>query len=252
MATIRILVTVCAAIFAGLTLTLGSTGLAPAAAQTAAQAPPGRPLNLLPQLGKAKKFSKQAKPARVAKARTPARAFHRTALRRAAPARAFASRQSDESVPSRQDDRSVTPDQDSLGYQAESKVQPPIDAWLRSPLPAAAPATARPRAAARDRIDTTAETVTLGVPAAETVAADTATVDLTTADTVQVADAGEINEIDLAADQTPAFAASETPAPANKSWLNSLLAVLGGAFAAAAAASFLFARRRQIDLRPSY
>ena len=144
MATIRILVTVCAAFFAGLTLTLGSAALAPAAAQTAAEAArPGRPLNLLPQLGKAKKFTKQArKPSRVAKTKT----IHRVVQRRGAPARAFVRRQNARAVASRQDDRSVTPDQDSLGYQAESKTQPPIDAWLRSPLPAAAPPPpARPR-----------------------------------------------------------------------------------------------------------
>ena len=130
MATIRILVAVCAAVFAGLTLTLGLAELAPAAAQTAAEAPPGRPLNLLPQLGKAKKFTKQTrKPSRVAQTRT----IHRVVQRRGTPARAFVRRQNARAVASRQDDRSVTPDQDSLGYQAESKTQPPIDAWLRSP-----------------------------------------------------------------------------------------------------------------------
>jgi hypothetical protein len=176
------------------------------------------------------------------------------AQRRAAPARAFARRPNARAVASRQDDRSGVPDEDSLGYQAESKTQPPIDAWLQSPLPAIATVPTRPRPAARDRIDTT---VTLGAPATaappvDNSNADLTTTDLTSTDTVQVADAGELNEIDLAANDTPALAtsetpvlaASETPTPANKSWLNSLLAVLGGAFAAAAAASFLFARRR--------
>jgi hypothetical protein len=232
MATFRILATVCAAIFAGLTMTIGSA--APATAQTVAEAPPGRPLNLLPHLGKAKKFSRQTgKPSRIAQTKTR----QRVAQRRGAPARAAVHRQNARAVASRQDDRSVTPDQDSLGYQAESKAEPPIDAWLRSPLPAAAPAVAaiaRPLAAtARDQIDTTAETISADAVSADTIAPDTPTADLTAADTVQVADAGEINEIDLAA--------SETPAPANKSWLNGLLAVLGGAFAAAAAARFLLA-----------
>jgi hypothetical protein len=240
MATIRILVTVCTALFAGLTLTLGLAELAPAAAQTAAEAPPGRPLNLLPQLGKAKKFSKQARrPTRVAQTKT----IHRVVQRRGTPIRAFARRQNARAVASRQDDRSVTSDQDSLGYQAESQVQPPIDAWLRSPLPAASPAIARPPAAtARDRINTTAETVSGETITLDAPTADTPTANLTIADTVRVADAGEINEIDLAA--------SETPAPTDKSWIKALLAVLGGAFAAAAAARFLFVRRR-IELRLS-
>lgn len=256
MATIRILAIVCAALFAGLTLTLGSAALAPAVAQTAAEAPPGRPLNLVPQLGKAKKFSKQA---RKLSGGVQPKTIHRVAQRRRAPARAFVRRQNSPAVASRQNDSVVMPDQDSLGYQAESKTQPPIDAWLRAPLPAAAAvptATRRPAATARNQIDTTAETVTLGAPTADALPTDTATADLTTTDlattdTVQVADAGEINEIDLAADDTPALAVNATPAPANKSWLNSLLAVLGGAFAAAAAASFLFARRRK-PLRLSF
>jgi hypothetical protein len=256
MATIRILATVCAALFAGLTLTLGSAALAPAAAQTAAEAPPaqarpGRPLNLLPQLGKVKKFTKQTRtPTRVAQTKT----FHRVAQRRAMPARAFARRQNARTVASRQDDdRSATPVQGSLGYQAESNAQPPVDAWLRSPLPAVAPApTRRPTAAARDRINTTAETVGPDAVSADTAIPDAATADLSATDTVQVADAGEINEIDLAANETPAFAAKETPRPADKSWLYSLLAVLGGAFAAAAAAGFLFARRREPRLSSFY
>jgi hypothetical protein len=258
MATIRILATVCMALFAVFTLPLGSR--TPAAAQTAAEAPPGRPLNLLPQVGKAKKFTKQTRtPSRVARAKT----IHRVAQRPATPARTFARRQNARAVAGRDDDRSATPDQDSLGYQAESRTEAPVDSWLRSPLPAiaaataAAPAIARaPAAAARDRLDTTAEVVTLDASTAATRSADIPTADITTpdltaADTFQVADAGEINEIDLAANDTPALAASGTPAPVEKSWLNSLLAVLGGAFAAAAAASFLFARRRP-GLRPSY
>ena len=67
--------------------------------------------------------------------------------------------------------------------------------------------------------------------------------DLSANDSVQVADAGQINEIDLAADMTPTALAPS--APADKSWLNGLLAILGGAFAAAATAGFLFGRRRQ-------
>jgi hypothetical protein len=253
----RILATVGAALFAGLTLVLGSA--APAAAQATAEASPaqtrpGRPLNLVPQFGKAKKLAKQTRsPTRVAKTETTPRA-----VQRRAPTRTFARRQNARAVASRQDERSVlTPDPDSLGYQAESKTQPPIDAWLRSPLPAAAPVIARPRATptpatVRDQFDTP---VTLGGPAAEAPTADISTADQTitdlTTDTVQVADAGEINEIDLAANETPTLAASETPAPVDKSRLNSLLAVLGGAFAAAAAASFLFARRRK-PLRLSF
>src|SRR4051812_4518087 len=74
MATIRILATVCAALFAGLTLSLGSAEFTPAAAQSATEAKPGAPLNLLPRIAKGKKFSKQTRsPTRVAKARTFAR-----------------------------------------------------------------------------------------------------------------------------------------------------------------------------------
>jgi hypothetical protein len=47
-----------------------------------------------------------------------------------------------------------------------------------------------------------------------------------------VADAAEVNSIDLAA--------SNEPPTANKSWLNGLLALLGGALAAASTARFLF------------
>jgi hypothetical protein len=50
-------------------------------------------------------------------------------------------------------------------------------------------------------------------------------------ESIVVADANEINEIDLAA--------AETPAPSDKTWFHALLAVLGGAFAAASAARFL-------------
>lgn len=47
-----------------------------------------------------------------------------------------------------------------------------------------------------------------------------------------VTDPGELNELDVAA--------SEQPAPANQPWLHSLLAMFGGALAAASAARFLF------------
>jgi hypothetical protein len=47
-----------------------------------------------------------------------------------------------------------------------------------------------------------------------------------------VADAAEVNSMDLAA--------SNEPPPADKSWLNGLLALLGGALAAASTARFLF------------
>ncbi len=252
MATIRIVATVCAALFAGLTLTLGSAALVPAAAQTAAEARPGRPLNLLPNLGKATKFTKQTrKPARAAQTKSTVR---RVAQRSAAPARALVRRQNARAVASRQDDRSVTPDQDSLGYQVEGTTQPPIDAWLRSPLPTAAAPAVRavrpPAAASRDRLDTTAATVSTETISADTVTAGTAipdatpvttTADFSTTESFKVADAGEINEIDLAA--------TETPAPADKSWMHGLLAMLAGAFAAAAVARFLFARGGELKLR---
>src|SRR5215208_6412539 len=107
MATIRILATVCAALVAGLTLSLGSAQFTPAAAQGATGAQPGTPLNLVPRIAKTKKFSKQARsPTRVAKARTFAKPrrvaqaepvtkpkpFQRAVQRHAARTRAFARR----------------------------------------------------------------------------------------------------------------------------------------------------------------
>jgi len=274
MATIRILPTLCVALFAFVTLTFGTAEIMPAAAQTAAPAPaqtrPGRPLNLVPQLGT--RFVPPAhRPTRVAKAKTvtkPAtKAVHRVAQRRA-PTRAFARRRNAPEIANRDTDASVAPTPESLGYQADSsdaKTQPPIDAWLRSPLPPS-----RPRAAARLPATTAAlsplaspapaavtneaapaaDTIPADTIAADTVAPDTAPADLSAYDNVQVADAGKINEIDLAADATTTPAT--TPAPANKSWLNSLLALLAGAFAAAATASFLFGRRRQPKFHRSY
>jgi hypothetical protein len=103
--------------------------------------------------------------------------------------------------------------------QAENQI-PPASAspWLDTPLAATDP-TSDYALASKDgeKVGTTADI----------------TGSATTDETVQVADATEINEIDLTA--------SETPAPSNKSWFNALLAVLGGAFAAAASARFLLA-----------
>jgi hypothetical protein len=281
MATIRILPTVCVALFAFVTLILGTAEIIPAAAQTAeapaaVQARPGRPLNLLPQLGRksvrpthsATHVTKTKSATHLAKTKTP----HRVAQRRA-PTRAFARRRNVPEMASRENTASVTPTPESLGYQADgaqAKTQPPIDAWLRSPLPPT-----RPRAAARLPA-TTAAVSPLASPApaavsneaapaaaipapaipadtiaAHTVAPDTAPADLSASDNVQVADAGQINEIDLAADATPT-ATTPTATPANRSWLNGLLALLAGAFAAAATASFLFGRRRAPKFHRSY
>ncbi len=276
MATIRILPTVCVALFGFVTLVLGTAEIIPAAAQTAeapaaAQTRAGRPLNLLPQLGK-KSVRPAQSPARVAKTKTATKTVHRVAQRRA-PTRAFARRRHVPEIASRENDASVPPTEESLGYQAEgaqAKTQPPIDAWLRAPLPPAAP-----RAAARLPA-TTAAVSPIASPApaattnevapavapipADTIAADnivTDTVatpsvpaDLSANDNVQVADAGQINEIDLAADATPT--ATAISAPANRTWLNGLLAILAGAFAAAATAGFLFGRRRQPKFHRSY
>jgi hypothetical protein len=239
MATIRILATVCAALFAGLTLSLGSAEFTPAAAQSATEAKPGAPLNLLPRIAKGKKFSKQTRsPTGAAKAQTFARSrrvaqaapvaksktFQRRAararafVRRAVPGRTFA-RETPQPVPSGQNDRAVMPAEDGISVQAENRV-PPASAspWLDTPLAATDP-TFEYAVASKDgeKAGTTAD-----------ITGSTAT-----EETVQVADAAEINEIDLTA--------SETPAPSNKSWFNALLAVLGGAFAAASAARFLLA-----------
>jgi len=243
MATIRMLATVCAALCAGLTLSLGSAELAPAAAQATTDAQPGAPLNLVPRVGKTKKFSKQTRTSpRLAKARTflkprtvaqaePAaksktfrRAVQRRApptrtfARRAAPSRTFAGRLNNRTMPSHQND-AITQRQESVGVQAEAPVAPSASPWPGAPLATTNPisdyALASVAAASTDgeNADTTADT--------------------TTEETFQMADAAEINEIDLAA--------SEMPAPADKSWFNALLAVLGGAFAAASAARFLLA-----------
>jgi hypothetical protein len=241
MATIRILATVCAALFAGLTLSLGSVEFTPAAAQSATEAKPGAPLNLIPRIAKTKKFSKQARsPTRVAKARTFAKprrvaqaepvakpkTFQRAVQRRAARTRTFARRavagrtlahEIPQPLASGQNERAVVPAKDGISVQAENRV-PPASAspWLDTPLAATDP-TSEYALASKDgeNAGTTADI----------------TGSATTDETVQVADATEINEIDLTA--------SETPAPSNKSWFNALLAVLGGAFAAASAARFL-------------
>jgi hypothetical protein len=279
MATIRILPRLCVALFAFVTLTFGTAEIMPAAAQTAAPAPvqtrPGRPLNLVPQLG-TRSVPRAHSPTRVAKAKTvtktATKTVHRVAQRRA-PTRAFARRRNVPEIASRENDASVTSTEESLGYQADSaeaKTQFPIDAWLRSPLPPT-----RPRAAARLPSTTAAvsplaspapaavsneaapaaaaipaDTIPADTIAADTVAPDTAPADLSANDNVQVADAGQINEIDLAADAT--MTPATTSAPANKSSLNSLLALLAGALAAAATASFLFGRRRQPKFHRSY
>jgi len=226
-----------------------------------AQTRPGRPLNLLPQLGQ-KSVRPAQSPARIAKTKTVTKTVHRVAQRRA-PTRAFARRRHVPEIASRENDASVPPTEESLGYQAEgaqAKTQPPIDAWLRAPLPPAAP-----RAAARLPA-TTAAVSPIASPApaatanevapavapipADTVATAAVPADLSANDNVQVADAGQINEIDLAADATPT--ATAISAPANRTWLNGLLAILAGAFAAAATAGFLWGRRRQPKFHRSY
>jgi hypothetical protein len=240
MATLRIAI-VCAALFAGLTLTIGSAELAPAAAQSATETQPGAPLNLLPRIGKTKKFSRPARtPTRVAEAKTftkrrtvaktepvaKPRTFKRTVQRRAAPTRtfarratpnrAFARRQNHPVVATNEDD-AVTPTHNGIGLQPETQVERPASPWLGMPLEAAEPASGYSLASSDAQSADGEKTET----APATIAADT----------FQIADATEINEIDLAA--------SQAPAPNDKSWLNALLAVLGGAFAAASAARFL-------------
>jgi hypothetical protein len=243
MATIRILATVCAALAAGLTLSLGSAEFTPAAAQSATEAKPGAPLNLLPPTAKGKKFSMQTRsPTRVAKARTFAKprrvaqavpvakpkTFQRAVQRRVARTRTFArravagrtlAREIPQPLASDQNDRAIMPAEDGISMQAENRV-PPASAspWLDTSLAATDPTSEyAPASKDGENASTTADI------------AGSATTD----ETVQVADAAEINEIDLTA--------SQVPPPSNKSWFNALLAVLGGAFAAAASARFLLA-----------
>lgn len=274
MATTRILPKLCVALFAFVTLTFGIAEIIPAAAQTAEAPTPrqtrvGRPLNLLPQLGK-KSVRPAHSPARVAKTKTVTKTVHRVAQRRA-PTRAFARRRHVPEIASPENTASVSPTQESLGYQAdgaEAKTQPPIDAWLRSPLPPTPPRTATRKPETTATVNpvagpapTAAANEPAPVPAAipaDTIAADTvapasAPAELSAHDdNVQVADAGQINEIDLAADATPTSTTILAPAPANRTWLNGLLAILAGAFAAAATAGFLFGRRRQPKFHRSY
>jgi len=149
MATNRILVTACAALFAGLTLSLQSAEFTPAAAQNVTEAQPGAPLNLVPRIGQTKKINRQARnPTRVAKAKTFAkrrtfakaepvakpRTFRRTAqrraapsrtfVRRAAPTRAFARRQNHSVIASTEDD-AAPQSHSALGFQAETQVERP-------------------------------------------------------------------------------------------------------------------------------
>jgi len=241
MATNRILVTVCAALFAGLTLSLQSAEFTPAAAQSVTEAQPGAPLNLVPRIAKTKKLSWQARTAtRVGKAKTFAkrrtfakaepvakpRTFKRTAqrraapsrtlVRRAAPTRAFARRQN-HYVIANAEDNAVTQSHSRLGFQAETQVERPASPWLGAPIETIAPASTYALASADG--EAAAGKTTNTAPAS------------VTEDSIEVAGGGEVNEIDLAA--------AEPPAPTNKSWLNAFLAVLGGAFAAAASARFL-------------
>ena len=234
MATVRVLAIVCAALFAGLTLTIGSAELAPAAAQSATETQPGAPLNLLPRIGETKKFSRQARtPTRVAEAKTftkrrtvaktepvaKPRTFKRTVQRRAAPTRTFARRAAPNRAFARRQNHPVvaTNEDDAVTQQPETQVERLASPRLGMPLEAAEPASSYSLASSDAQSADGEKTET----APETIAGDN----------FQIADAAEINEIDLAA--------SQAPAPNDKSWLNALLAVLGGAFAAASAARFL-------------
>src|SRR5215204_1760889 len=154
MATNRILVTVCAALFAGLTLSLQSAEFTPAAAQSVTEAQPGAPLNLVPRIAKTNKLSRHPRTTtRVAETKTFAkrrtlvkaepvakpRTFKRTAqrraapsrtlVRRAAPTRAFARRQN-HYVIANAEDNAVTQSHSRLGFQPETQVERPASPWL--------------------------------------------------------------------------------------------------------------------------
>jgi hypothetical protein len=217
MANFRIPITVRAALGAILTLTIAPAMVGPTAV-TAALAEPqamvsaaGAPLKLTPPQRQTKKFTQTRKFKRAARARAPLR----SAQRRAAPA------------PRQQDDGTVMRGSDTIGLiaqlpwwradetqidrrrekEAESQVRSATEAWLGTPIADSEAVSDYAQAAPGDvnENDPTAETIVL-------------------------ADANEINEIDLAT--------AETPAPSDKSWFHALLAVLGGAFAAASAARF--------------
>jgi hypothetical protein len=141
--------------------------------------------------------------------------------RRAAPNRAFAGRQNHPVVANNEDD-AVTRSHNGTGLQPETQVERPASPWLGMPLEATDPASTYALASSDTQsADAQSPDGEKTETAPETIAGDT----------IQIADAAEINEIDLAA--------SQAPAPNDKSWLNALLAMLGGAFAAASAARLL-------------
>jgi hypothetical protein len=179
---------------------------------------PGAPLKLTPPLRHAKTFTRHTRTfKRTARARMP----RHTAQRREA------------SVARPQEEGTVMGGQNSIGLiaklpwwradeaqadrqrekEAESQVLSATEAWLSSPL--------AETEAASDYAQGSADELNGDDP---------------TAETFTVADANEINEIDLAAAET---AAPSDNSPSDRSWIHALLAVLGGAFAAAASARFL-------------
>jgi hypothetical protein len=216
MANLRSLVTIGAVLGSVLMLSLapavvGSTAVTPAMAEP--QAASRAPLKLAPP-----------RQARTVTRHTPK--FKRTARIRV-PHRA--AQQAEATAERQRDDGTIMRGQDSIGLiaklpwwradeanaqrqqekQAESQIYSASAHWLGAPLADGGAASDDTRATAGELRETD------GV-----------------ADDVTVADAGEINELDLAAAEAP-------PAPSDKSWFHALLAVLGGAFAAASAARFL-------------
>ncbi len=202
MGTIRILVTAGAALCAGLILISAPAGAREDATQT--------PLKLTPPTKQAKKV------ARATAAKKP----RRTAQRRT------------RAAPRGQDGGHVMRGQDSISLisllpwwrademqtiryrqqEVESQVLVAADAWLTSPTAAAVAGEAN--------------------DAVQLASADDVNEPDRAAGTINITDPNDFNEIDLAA--------ADAPQPADQSWLHGLLAMLGGALAAASTARFLF------------
>jgi hypothetical protein len=223
MATFRIAITAGAALGAVLTLTIAPAIVAlalvgSALAETqATMAAPGAPLKLTPSPRRAKTFARHTRTfKRTARARMP----RHTAQRR-------------EASVARPQEGTVMGGQNSIGLIAKLP-------WWRADEAQGD----RQREKEAESQVLSATEAWLGLPLAETEAAsdyaqgsaDELNGDDPTAETFTVADANEINEIDLAAAET---AAPSDNSPSDRSWIHALLAVLGGAFAAAASARFL-------------
>jgi hypothetical protein len=223
MATIRNRAILGAGILAGLMLIIVAGG-SPSRAQSAAATTAGAPLQLTPAVRQTRTAHRRAKHSRQAAQRPTQRS--RTAKH--SPEGAPAPRREEGfviEVPSGVKLTSLLPwwradEMQAIRYrdrEAESQVLSAADAWFAAlGIDKIAPAGNEPALAAADDLNRIDETAVIEAG-------------------LTIADADEVNAIDLAAEQTPPPAQ-----PENKSWLNILLASLGGALAVASTARYLF------------